>query len=147
MRELFTEFMTLSWSKGESQDRIKDILLTELILCRLRRDSLSIIFLGNGNQISIPWCWIDTFSSFNTIYGHQALHYWLGDSSDKIEKLIYYFLKLLAALATQQKQLILQKVYDICEVGTSEMRAWLKEEFDVEFKPITVTSIDSELKL
>ncbi len=147
IKELFEEFMELSYSPGDRQRNLTDNIIQEFILCRLSYSSLQVIFLHSGSYIEIPWKWLDVFSSFNTLFGHRVLCENVTESSDNIEKIILLFLDLLSSYAARRYQLFLSVLYKIGEIKTADFREWCKEEFGEDFEPITVISVDSIFKI
>ena len=143
--DLFSEFMSLGYSPGENiyKDRIKDIFLDTLIIARLDSTGCHVIYLSSGSHIDIPWKWIDLFSSYNTLYGGRGLS--IENNDEKIDKLIFLFLKLLSYLDTKNGLGFLNTLYQICELKTEELREYILSEFGEKLSPITVDSSDSHL--
>ena len=68
------DFITLTEYKPGNFVRfngIKDYKVSEYIILRRQFGNYYVLFLFNGSMITIPWEWIDLFSSMNVSNGNE----------------------------------------------------------------------------
>ena len=97
LKDLFCEYVNLSYCPGTRFNRLKDIKISEYIIARLFSNGCRIIYLFNGSSIFIPWKWLDLFSSLNTHSGDKISYIERTvnlEDLNKIERIILLFSKL-----------------------------------------------------
>lgn len=148
MRELFLEFLALSWSgHGERMRGLEDIVLGDYIIARLLDSGIIVIWLANGNRIKIPWEWVDLFTSFNVIYGERVL--WKKDIAkyDNVEKIIYKMTLLVNQINWGRKAEFLENLADICSLGTKDFIEFFRVESGETLRPLEFRTASNTIKL
>ncbi len=147
MKEIFKEYLTLSYEPRESFITLRDLDLGNYIIARETRRGYSIFYLFNGSRVEIDWEWINLFNGFSIWKGDRDL-----EAEDSLENFILCFSHLVDALSTSKPDSdTLEVLGDICQLGTKRFKEWLKEEgfFEVEekLKPIEFISLEKSFEL
>ena len=147
MKEIFEEFMSLSWNGHGVRPNtgIEDVVLGDYIIARVSGSGILVIWLANGNKVKIPWEWLDLFTSFNTIHGERVL--WLKEDSidDKIDEIIYKFTLLVNQFNWGKKDEFLCTLADICSIGTKEFIEWFNTESGEKLRPLELRLVDNTI--
>lgn len=144
--ELFSEFMILSYEPGNKYNNLRDILIKPpYTIVRLDGQDCKIIYMHSGLSITIPWKWIDVFTSYNVKYGYRAIS--IKPSEENIDRLIYNFLMFITFLDNRRGDEFLNSLYNICRIGTKEFRKMSIDEFGEKFDPISFDSLDNHLTI
>ena len=148
MKELFLEFLALSWAgHGDRMRGLEDIILGEYIIARITSSGITVIWLVNGNRLKIPWEWVDLFSSLNTIYGERIMWKREGSDDDKIDRIIYKFTLLINQFNWGKGEDFLNTLADICSLGTSEFIEWHNTESGEKLKPLELMTAEETIKI
>jgi len=148
MKELFKEFLALSWSgHGNRMRGLEDVTLGDYIIARITDFGITVIWLVNGNKLRIPWEWVDLFSSLNTIYGERILWKKEKIDDDGIDKLIYRFTLLINQFNWGKGTDFLSTLADICNLRTNEFIEWYSTESGEKLKPLELITVDETIKI
>ena len=139
-KEIFSEFLALSYYPGRKPTMIKDIGLKEYMIVRQTPVGWYVMSLYNGTTIFIPWDWIDLFGSLDIWGGHRVLTTF---PTNPIENTILDFLTLIITLRKHgEEPKFMETLGRIAGKGTEEFRKWFKEETGKTLYPIEYTSLN-----
>lgn len=142
-KKVMKEFMTLGYSgPGVRTDKLDDSVLGNYIILRTSYTGFQVIWLGNGNKLSIPWKIVDLFTSLNVGAGEKILWEGYDEEADKVERLIYLFIRLINEFNWCQGRNFLETLGTICELGTTELREWIETEFKEKLPPLELTTVE-----
>ena len=87
-KEIFRDFVKLSYAKGYVSDKIRDLRVSELSIIRIDNKGITLYKLVSGASFRIPWEWSDIFYAFNVEYGGEMeiIAGRLNEDSDYIDK-------------------------------------------------------------
>ena len=148
MKDLFTEFLALSWKgHGSRTSSLEDVILGNYIIARISYSGITVIWLANGNKLKIPWEWVDLFSSLNTIYGDQIL--WNRDKEglDRVDRIICKFTLLINQFNWNKGEDFLNTLADICDLGTKDFIEWYYTESGEKLEPIKLITANETIKI
>lgn len=148
-QELLYDYLMLdNYKKTIPPVQLVDIRINDLTILRKTSDGYRIYYFQNGYCIYIPWSWINLFSSFNTHSGYQSNYISIQPDSNNLDKLIYYFTLFINFINREKFKDALQTLSIIFEVGTSELRNWLKEKnIDITLEKIVFSNVNNEIIL
>lgn len=147
-KAIMKEFMKVGYSgPGNRVDKLEDIVLGNYIIARITYSGIQVIWLGNGNRLSIPWEIIDLFSSLNTIYGEKILWEGYKEEADDIEKLIYLFVFLINQFNWSRGKSFLDALGMISEIGTHNLREWIEKEFNEKLPPLELVTLERTIQI
>lgn len=154
LKDLFCEYVNLSYCPGTRFNRLKDIKISEYIIARLFSNGCRIIYLFNGSSIFIPWKWLDLFSSLNTHSGDKISYIERTvnlEDLNKIERIILLFSKLSYLLDRSLSKIdgedFLEVLSEIGTTGTCVFRDWCNNEFKIELDPLEYISLDKNFEI
>jgi hypothetical protein len=148
-QELLYDYLMLdNYKKTIPPVQLVDIRINDLTILRKTSDGYRIYYFQNGYCIYIPWNWINLFSSFNTHSGYQSNYISIQPDSNNLDKLIYYFTLFINFINREKFKDALKTLSIIFEIGTSELRDWLKEKnIDITLEKIVFSSVNNEIIL
>jgi hypothetical protein len=142
-KKIMKEFMTLGYSgPGVRTDRVEDTVLGNYIILRTSYNGFQIIWLGNGNKLSIPWKIVDLFTSLNVGCGEKIIWEGYDEEADIVERLIYLFVLLINEFNWSRGKDFLETLGTICELGTIELREWIETEFKEKLPPLELITVE-----
>lgn len=142
-KKIMKEFMTLGYSgPGVRTDRVEDTVLGYYIILRTSYNGFQIIWLGNGNKLSIPWKIVDLFTSLNVRCGEKIIWEGYDEEAEKVERLIYLFVLLINEFNWSRGKDFLETLGTICELGTTELREWIETEFKEKLPPLELVTVE-----
>lgn len=153
LKDIFKEFKDLYYSIPNVSNLVdfKDIYFGNLMILRITKYEYKIYYLKDGVFITIPWSWIDLFSSLNTHSGEKILYSGINEDSDDIDKFIYYFLNLIISFYSNNDSKFFkvnEYLLKILELGTNNFINWFNELYIDEkinnhfLKPIEYNSLE-----
>lgn len=149
-RELFKEFMELSYYPGKREKGLRDIDVMDYVIARVTEEGCRIIYIYSGASVLIPWGWIDLFSALNVHSGNRILNIGNPENDDITEfgilftTFVIYLDKQLSGVNGSE---LLDILGDISDMGTSKFREWLKSEFSLTLEPLIYTSPEQNITI
>ena len=148
-KEIFRDFVKLSYVKGFVSDKLRDIRVSELSIIRIDSKGITLYKLVSGASFRIPWEWSDIFYAFNVEYGGEMgiIENRLGEDSDYLEKfgcLLNGFISSIysSSVKLNNPALFYSRLNSLIDLGTKDFIDWSKEELKITLRPFEFITID-----
>jgi hypothetical protein len=147
--EIFENFMNLGYSKSNRLNRLRDSVISELIILRSTFTGDTIYYLQTGCSLFIPGDWMELFKSLYVHSGDQILYKKEPRDSDYYDNIIYLNIKLINILTGSKidGNKFLDTLGDVSNLGTEKFRKMLKNKYDLYIEPFEYRSIEKTLEI
>ena len=154
--QILYEYLSLNYSSlnlKSPTDKLKDLYLGPYILLRDYGSETTINYLYCSDKIIIPNEYFRMFVSFDIIEGNRLGHLIKSETEeineyDKFIKEFVIFVRFIQnKLAYSSGPESLEKLLDICEIGTKDIREFLKEYLDIELPPWSFENLVEEIEI
>ena len=139
VKNLFSEYHTLSYYPGQKPKQTKDIGVKPYMILRTSPAGWNVLNLYNGTSILLPWTLIDLFCNLNVWGGARILG---EEADDEVERFIQQFLILVQTTERRDMSGFLMALGEILKAGTKKFREWYIEETGEKLGPIEINSLD-----
>ena len=148
-KEIFRDFVKLSYAKGYVSDKIRDLRVSELSIIRIDNKGVTLYKLVSGASFRIPWEWSDIFYAFNVEYGGEMeiIVGRLNEGSDYIDKFGCLLNGLISSIFNSSVKLnnpalFYNRLNSLIDLGTKNFIDWSKEELKITLRPFEFITID-----
>lgn len=147
--EIFENFMNLGYSKSNRLNRLRDSVISELIILRSTFTGDTIHYLQTGCSLFIPGDWMELFKSLYVHSGDQILYKKEPCDNDYYDNIIYLNIKLINLLTGSKidGNRFLDTLGDVSNLGTEKFRKMLKNKYDLYIEPFEYRSIAKTLEI
>ena len=149
------DFITLTEYKPGNFVRfngIKDYKVSEYIILRRQFGNYYVLFLFNGSMITIPWEWIDLFSSMNVSNGNEIKYIMqspLREEEDDVVTMTglrFFGISEIIGRSFSRFSIdsdkFIEFLSEIGNTGTTDFRDWIDSEFGLKLPNLEFDSID-----
>ena len=139
MLDLFREYLMLHELSTEegNKSRFYDYWISknQLVFGREFNGSLEITYLLSGNQLLIPYPWVDITREFSDMYGNRIKN--LGEEN---------FFTIMFDVC-ELKPIVLERLGNLVSIGTKEIRGLVMDTLEKDIPGFTFKSLEFEVEI
>ena len=139
MLDLFREYLMLHELSTEesNKSRFYDYWISknQLVFGREFNGSLEITYLLSGNQLLIPYPWVDITREFSDMYGNRIKN--LGEEN---------FFTIMFDVC-ELKPIVLERLGSLVSIGTKEIRGLVMDTLEKDIPGFTFKSLEFEVEI
>lgn len=153
-KEVFRDFIKLSYVQGKRSNRLRDILVSELSIIRIDSSGCTLYKLESGTSFKIPWEWTDIFYSFSINSGDamNIIGNRLNEDSDDIEVFGCLFYKFIVDIFNSPNKisnsfLFYDRLNEITDLKTNSFIKWSEKELNISLRPFELFTINGTMTI
>lgn len=147
--EIFEDFINLGYNKSTRLNRLRDRVVSELIILRSTFAGDTVYYLQTGCSLFIPGDWMELFKSLYVHSGDRILYKKEPEDNNYYDSIIYLNIKLINILTGSKidGDKFLDTLGDISNLGTNKFRKMLKNKYDLYIEPFEYRSTTKTLEI